>query len=159
VKSGAAGYLLKSYDPDTVLRLTRSAAAGEPALTPQLAARILEEFARMARRGPGSGPGLDPAIRPTSVAAPAPGAAPLPDHVEPLSAREQDVLERLVAGRSNKEIAADLVVSENTVKFHLKNILQKLHLHSRAQVVAFALRHGLTEIPSGEEAAGSRPFG
>jgi DNA-binding NarL/FixJ family response regulator len=53
------------------------------------------------------------------------------------------VLELLVSGASNKEIAQALVVSENTTKYHLKNILQKLHLHNRAQVVAYALRHGL----------------
>jgi DNA-binding NarL/FixJ family response regulator len=135
VKSGAQGYLLKSLEPETVLELVAAAARGEPALTPQLAAKILAEFARMG------------GAHPPAAAAPAPQpkapakATELP--MEPLTARERQVLELLVAGRTNKEIAQQLVVSENTVKYYLKNIFQKLHLHNRAQVVAYALRHGL----------------
>jgi DNA-binding NarL/FixJ family response regulator len=53
----------------------------------------------------------------------------------------------VVAGAANKQIAHELVVTENTVKYHLKNILQKLHLHNRFQVVAYALRHGLADGP------------
>lgn len=131
VKSGAQGYLLKSLDPDVLVERIEAAGRGEPALTPQLAARVLAEFARLA--------GQPRAPR----APPAPGRAASPHGPEPLTARERDVLELLVAGGSNKEIARDLVVTENTVKYHLKNILQKLHLHNRAQVVAYALRHGL----------------
>jgi DNA-binding NarL/FixJ family response regulator len=155
VKSGAAGYLLKSYDPETVLRLVRGAAVGEPALTPQLAAKILDEFARLALpadEAAGSSPApADPAppVR-ADAAPPDPATVPLPDHVEPLSAREQDVLQLLVAGKGTREIAAALVVSENTVKFHLRNILQKLHLHSRTQVVTFALRYRLADLPPEE---------
>lgn len=134
VKSGAQGYLLKSLDPATVIELVRGAAEGEPALTPQLAAKLLAEFARVGGR---------------ERAQPLPPAAP-EGPVEPLTAREREVLELLVSGASNKEIARALVVSENTVKYHLKNILQKLHLQNRAQVVAYALRHGLTRLPHAE---------
>jgi DNA-binding NarL/FixJ family response regulator len=141
VKSGAAGYLLKSYDAETVVRLVGAAAAGEPALTPQLAAKILDEFARLANSGAASPPG-GPAPAGSTA-----GPAGPPDYVEPLSTREREVLQLLVAGQGTREIAAALVVSENTVKFHLKNILQKLHLHNRAQVVAFALRYGLVDVP------------
>jgi DNA-binding NarL/FixJ family response regulator len=62
--------------------------------------------------------------------------------IEPLTGREREVLELLVTGATNSEIARRLVVTENTVKYHLKNILQKLHLHNRSQVVAYALSHG-----------------
>lgn len=126
VKSGANGYLLKSLDPDTVVDLVRAAGRGDAALTPQLGAKILGEFARIGATTP-------------EAAAAVPGAA-----VEYLTPREQAVLELLVSGETNKEMARALIISENTVKFHLKNILQKLHLHTRGQVVSYALRHRLT---------------
>jgi len=137
VKSGAQGYLLKSYDAETVIGLVEAAARGEPALTPQLAARILDAFAR--------GAPAEPAAPEAGGVAPG-SAAEVPEalRVEPLTPREVEVLECLVQGQTNREIAARLVVSENTVKYHLRNILQKLHLQNRSQVVAFALRHGLT---------------
>lgn len=126
VKSGAQGYLLKSMEPEQMVEQIAAAGRGEPALTPQLAAKILTEFARQAD-------------------SPATTAPVAPDQ---LTAREREVLELLVAGASNRQIATMLVVTENTIKFHLKNILQKLHLQNRSQVVAYALRHGLTP-PSG----------
>ncbi len=149
VKSGAQGYLLKSLDPDALVDQIQAAARGEPALTPQLAAKILTEFARA---------GTSTAAE-TTPAEPAPahsvqgerdvsGADGEAESITPLTAREREVLELLLGGATNKEIAQRLVVSENTTKYHLKNILQKLHAHNRAQVVAFALRHGLTR-PSG----------
>lgn len=137
VKSGAEGYLLKNYDPATVVRLVEAAARGEPALTPQLASRILREFARGAASEPAAG-GIEDAPHPHAE-------VPEELRVEPLTAREVEVLECLVTGMTNREIAARLIVSENTVKYHLRNILQKLHLQNRSQVVAFALRHGLTD--------------
>jgi DNA-binding NarL/FixJ family response regulator len=133
VKSGANGYLLKSLDPDTVVDLVRAAGRGDAALPPQLAARILGEFARVGAR----------ATTPEATVA-VPGTA-----VEYLTTREHAVLELLVSGESNKEMARTLMVSENTVKFHLKNILQKLHLHTRTQVVSYALRHRLTHNAHG----------
>lgn len=136
VKSGAQGYLLKDMAPDTLVEQVRAAARGEPALTPQLAARILAEFAR-----------LSSAPAASSVPPREPAAAPEP--LPPLTAREREVLELLVAGATNKEIAQKLVITQNTVKYHLKNVLHKLHLHNRAQVIAYALRHGLAHPPSG----------
>lgn len=130
VKAGAQGYLLKSLDFDSAVTLVEGAARGEAALTPQLAAKILAEFARLVN-----------ASRPDDRRAAS--AEPATSAIEPLTIREREVLELLVAGATNKEIAQTLVVSENTVKYHLKNILQKLHLHNRAQVVAYALQHRL----------------
>ncbi len=102
-------------------------ARDEPALTPALARKLLQEFARPRERTEGV---QDP---------------------DALTDREQEVLELMVEGvTSNRELARELGVSENTVKFHVRNILDKLHLHNRAQAVAFALRSGLVE-PEGEE--------
>ncbi|MBI2321637.1 MAG: response regulator transcription factor [Chloroflexi bacterium] len=137
IKSGAQGYMLKSLDSDTAVDLLKGAARGEAALTPQLAARILAEFARADSLARAAGPAATP--RPAAEVA-----------AETLTAREQEVLALLVGGASNKEIARRLVVSENTIKYHLKNILQKLHLHNRAQVAAYAVRHGLTRPPVNE---------
>jgi DNA-binding NarL/FixJ family response regulator len=128
VKSGAHGYLLKGYSPENVVVLLQAAAEGTPALTPDLANKILSEFARMASE-----------ITPTSPSEPS-ASLEVRGLVEPLTDREQEVLKHLVTGASNREIAARLIVTENTVKYHLKNILQKLHLSNRAQVVAYALR-------------------
>ena len=126
IKSGAQGYLFKNLDSEAFFRLLESVARGEPALTPGLARKLLGEFAR-----------------------PTPPRAPSESSPEALTEREQEVLELLVQGvTSNRELADRLVVSENTVKYHLRNILSKLHVQNRAQVVAYAVRHGLTEPPA-----------
>ncbi len=120
VKSGAQGFLPKDLEAARLFELLDGAMRGEPALTPGLARKVLSEFAR-----------------PTS----SPERAP-----ETLTEREREVLELLVAGvTSNRELAERLYVSENTVKYHLRNILDKLHLQNRAQVIAYALRHGLVD--------------
>jgi DNA-binding NarL/FixJ family response regulator len=125
--------------------MIQAAARGEPALTAPLAAKILAEFARIARATQRA---TDPRNHPDT------------EHEDPnitsgeiLTAREQEVLQSLVDGLSNREISIRLFVSENTVKYHLRNILGKLHLQNRAQVVAYALRGGLarTEAPGKED--------
>ncbi len=122
IKSGAQGFLLKNLASDQFFNLLEGVARGEPALTPGLARKLLDEFAR-----------------PPSTVRPA--AAP-----DQLTEREREVLALLVQGvTSNRELAERLVVSENTVKYHLRNILDKLHVQNRAQVVSYALRHGLLE--------------
>ena len=153
VKSGAQGYLLKSLDPEQLVGQLEAAARGEAALTPALAAKILTELARTAAAGPSSlGPPPAPSPHPAPGAVGAarqpgqvdgPRSRPALDEVEPLTARERDVLDLVVRGASNREIAEALVVTDNTVKYHLKNILQKLHLRNRAQVVAYALQRGI----------------
>jgi DNA-binding NarL/FixJ family response regulator len=122
IKAGARGYLLKNLESGELRGMLEAVARGEAAITPAIAGRILAELAR-----------------PEVVASP---AASGPDH---LTERELDVLRLVVAGLRNKEIAADLGISENTVKFHLRNILDKLHAQNRAEVVALAMRAGLVE--------------
>ena len=139
IKSGARGYLLKSLDPELLIGNLAAVARGEAALTPTLATRILQELVRTATQGHAAVPAPSPP--PRHGAAP-PSSADLTE-IEPLTARERDVLDLVIQGAANREIADALVVSENTVKYHLKNILQKLHLRNRAEVVAYALRHGL----------------
>lgn len=121
VKSGAEGFLPKNLEAEQFFELLEGVTRGEPALTPGLARKVLNEFAR-------------PASQRAERA------------VEELTEREREVLELLVQGvTSNRELADRLIVSENTVKYHLRNILNKLHLQNRAQVIAYALRHGLVE--------------
>ena len=125
IKSGAQGYLFKNLDSGEFFRLVEGVARGEPALTPGLARKLLGEFAR-------------PAAAPRAPA----------DRPAELTDREREVLDLLVQGvTTNRELAERLVVSENTVKYHLRNILDKLHLQNRAQVVAYAVRQGMVEPP------------
>jgi DNA-binding NarL/FixJ family response regulator len=122
VKSGARGYLPKNLEARELFGFLDGVLKDEPALTPNLARKVLGEFAK----GPTQEPGE------------ASGAA--------LTDRERDVLELLVSGvTSNRDLAERLFVSENTVKYHLRNILFKLHLKNRAQVIAYAVRHGLVD--------------
>jgi DNA-binding NarL/FixJ family response regulator len=122
IKSGAQGYIFKNLDSAEFFRLLEGVARGEPALTPGLARKLLGEFAR-----------------PTATARAAADVRP-----DALTDREHDVLDLLVQGvTSNRDLAERLVVSENTIKFHLRNILNKLHVQNRAQVVAYAVRHGM----------------
>lgn len=123
IKSGAAGYILKNTSGEEFGRMLLSIAEGDAPLSSGLAARILAEFARQDK------------------------AAPSRDDAESeLTEREQEVLELVVGGATNKEIAASLHISENTVSFHMKNILGKLHLRNRAEAVAYALRTGLVSL-------------
>lgn len=125
IKAGAKGYLLKDLEADKFFSLLEGVAKGEPALTPALARKLLDEFARPRT------------------------AAREPYDPDALTDREQEVLELMVEGvTSNRKLASSLGVSENTVKFHVRNILDKLHLHNRAQVVGYALRHRLVEPPT-----------
>ena len=124
VKSGAQGYLLKKIEPRALCGTLRGVVRGEACVSPVMAARLLQEFASEAR----------PAAPP-----PAPSAR--------LTQREQEVLGLVAQGKSNKEIAAGLAITENTVKNHLKNILEKLHLENRVQAATFALRQELDLRP------------
>jgi DNA-binding NarL/FixJ family response regulator len=132
IKAGAQGYLLKDLDAEAFFALLERTERGEPALTPAIARRLLQEFAR-----PKTEPEGEPQSGRRTVAAGDPDA---------LTEREREILELLVQGvTSNRKLARQLGVSENTVKFHIRHILDKLHLHNRAQVVGHALRHGMVD--------------
>ena len=124
IKSGAQGFLPKDLEANKFFEHLSGVTRGEPALTPALARKVLNELAH-------------------------PAASRQERAPDALTDREREVLELLVQGiTSNRELAERLIVSENTVKYHLRNILDKLHLQNRAQVIAYALRHGLVEPPN-----------
>jgi DNA-binding NarL/FixJ family response regulator len=125
IKAGARGYLLKDLEAPQLRAMLEAVARGEVAISPATAARILTEVARPTTRTAGAGSG---------------GATTEPDR---LTEREVEVLRLVVGGLRNKEIAAALGISENTTKFHLRNILEKLHAGSRTEVAARAVREGL----------------
>lgn len=119
IKSGAAGYLLKNMDEHEFEESLRRLERGEPLISPGLAVKLLQEFARLK------------------------AAESLPEETEVLSPREWEVLRTVATGATNREVAAALYISENTVNFHMKNILGKLHLRNRGEVTAWAFEHGL----------------
>ncbi len=121
IKCGAQGYLLKSLQSQAFFDLLDGVARGEAPISRGLATKILGEFARQ--------------LRHQDEAASA--------NKEDLTDREKQVLRLVAEGATNRDIAAQLNVTENTVKYHLKNILEKLHLRNRAQAVAYAMQTGL----------------
>jgi DNA-binding NarL/FixJ family response regulator len=116
VSAGAVGYLVKTTPPDELARALRRAAEGEPVFSPQLAALVLGEFRRMAKA---SGP------------------------VHPLSDREREVLQYVARGHTYREIGEQLFIAEKTVENHVRNILGKLHLNRRQELVRYAVEHGI----------------
>ncbi len=122
IRAGAQGYLLKNVGAAELLDALQRVREGEAILAPSMAVRLLEEFRTLAEQAPKE-----------------PASAP----VEGLSERELDVLRLVAQGLSNKEIADALGLSEHTVKTHLANILDKLHLRSRAHAAAYAVQAGL----------------
>ncbi|MFF8768993.1 response regulator [Kitasatospora sp. NPDC015120] len=121
LRAGASGFLLKDAPPDDLIAAVRVVAAGEALLAPSVTRRLIEDFARTrpARR-------RDPALR-----------------LNGLTPRETEVLELIARGLSNQEIAARLVLAEQTVKTHIGRILAKLDLRDRAQAVVIAYESGL----------------
>ncbi len=127
IQAGALGYLLKDSSPDDLLRAIYQVAKGEVTLQPSIARQVLSEFSAPTKK---------------------------PHTLDPLTAREHEVLRLLAQGESNKEIAAALVIAEETVHAHVSSILAKLHLASRTQAALYALRGGLAsleELPQTEE--------
>ena len=122
IKAGAQGYLVKNVRSRELLEQLRGLARGEAAISRRIAARILEEIR-------GQTEPFEPG--------------------EELTAREMDVLELVTARLSNAEIAERLVVSEHTVKNHMKSILSKLHLHNRHQAAAYGVARGWLPRPKG----------
>ncbi len=119
VKAGAAGYLLKDVRPQELGDAIRTVYRGEALLHPTVAAKLMQELAQSGRRQ----------VSPDS-----------------LTDRELDVLRLIARGMSNKEIALELGVAEKTVKTHVSNILQKLHLADRTQAALYAVRERLVDL-------------
>ncbi|WP_059053310.1 response regulator [Paenibacillus senegalimassiliensis] len=115
LKQGAQGYLLKNLEPGTWLEYLRAIASDEAPLSSELALRILQEFSLMKKEA---------------------------GETSPLTAREREILGWVAQGMTNREIGAVLHISDQTVKNHLKNILQKLHLENRVQLTRYALEQG-----------------
>jgi len=125
IKSGAQGYLLKDLEPYQLYDLLESISRGEAPLSGAIAAKILKEFTR-----------------------PDKTSEQEPELIDDLTARETSILQLVSEGKTNKEIASILFISENTVKIHLRNILEKLHLQNRIQAAVYAVRQGLVDESS-----------
>lgn len=117
VKSGAHGYLLKDLEAPQFFEALEAIDRGEAVIPSRLAGNLLTEFRSKSRQ----------AVEAESS--------------DSLSPREQEVLDLVSQGLTNKEVAERLYISDNTVKYHMKNILDKLHLQNRSQVIAWAARH------------------
>ena len=122
LRAGASGFLLKDVPPEQLAAGIRVVAQGEALLAPSITRRLIEEFAAAAPTPPTPPPGL-----------------------AELTARELEVFKLIARGLSNAEIAAELIVSETTVKTHVARILMKLHLRDRVQAVVYAYESGLSQ--------------
>ena len=124
IKAGALGYFLKDGDPGDLVKAIRQIHRGEPALPPRIAHRVMLSLSQ-------------------------PSSAPPP--VETLTERELEVLRLVAQGRSNTEIAAQLTVTEVTVRTHVSHILKKLNLSNRVQATLYALKEGLVNLENGNQ--------
>ena len=131
VKFGARGYLLKNTQPDELIHAIFHIAQGGVIISPHLATKLLAEFNPVSKYG--VNPPEDKAQKETT-----------PQDAG-LSPREGEVLQLVAQGATNKQIADSLFISENTVKTHLSNIMEKLHLVNRSQAAAYAISKGLAQ--------------
>lgn len=127
IRAGARGYITKTSSADEVYRAVTTVAAGDAVFSPRLAGFVLDAF------------GADPA----PASEPAPGPAALPDELDRLSAREQEVMRLMARGYAYKEVAAELFISVKTVETHVSAVLRKLQLSSRHELTAWALQRRL----------------
>ena len=123
VKSGASGYLLKDSSIDEVAQAVRVVSEGQSLISPSMAVKLIDEFKQMSKPEREQGPALK------------------------LTERELEVLRLVAKGLNNREVAKELFISENTVKNHVRNILEKLQLHSRMEAVMYAMREKLLDLP------------
>lgn len=126
IKAGASGYLLKEVDPAEIAEAVRQIHAGHSLLSPVVASKLVSEFAAISKRAD------ERASRPN------------------ITARELEVLHLASDGLTNRQIGRRLGISENTVKNHIRNILEKLHLHSRMEAVLYAVREQLIDLDGQE---------
>lgn len=129
VNAGAKGYLLKDVDPSRLVEAIRRVRLGETFIPSNLMARIFQKLNQRGTTAPRATP-------------PSPARA----NTEALTERELEILQQIVEGRTNKEIARALYISEKTVKNHVSNILKKLDLSDRTQAAVYAIRHGLVRV-------------
>lgn len=122
IRYGAKGYLLKNLDPEQLFEMLEGVRQGEAPISGAMAAKILREFRQ-----------------------PEPSLPERQEPVDMLTPREVEVLQQVVEGATNKEIAEVLYITENTVKIHLRNILEKLQVQNRIQAAVQAVRQGLIE--------------
>jgi DNA-binding NarL/FixJ family response regulator len=116
VAAGAVGYLVKSTPGDELRAALQRAAAGEPVFSPSLAMLVLGEFRRMAKQATGT---------------------------DPLTEREREVLQHVARGYAYREIGAQLHIAPKTVENHVRNILDKLHLNRKQELIRYAVEHGI----------------
>jgi len=126
IRAGASGYLLKDIPLDEVAGAVRAVHGGQSLINPSMAGKLLTEFATLAKR--------DDEERAQELPAPR------------LTEREMQVLKLVARGMNNRDIAKELFISENTVKNHVRNILEKLQIHSRMEAVMVAVREKLIEF-------------
>lgn len=122
-QAGADGYLLKNLEGEQFLKMIEGVARGEAAITRKTAARLLQRLSR-------------------------PEQEAEPDETTPLTERETELLILVARGLSNREIADQLSISENTVKYHVKNIIQKLQVSNRTEAVSVGIRRGFVDLSS-----------
>jgi DNA-binding NarL/FixJ family response regulator len=127
IRAGASGYLLKDIPLDEVAEAVRAVHGGQSLINPSMAGKLLTEFATLAKRD---------------------SEEEQAQHVAPpkLTDREMEVLKLVARGMNNRDIAKELFISENTVKNHVRNILEKLQIHSRMEAVMIAVRQKLIEF-------------
>jgi NarL family two-component system response regulator LiaR len=118
IQAGASSYLLKDVSPDDLVEAIRAVYRGEARLHPDIARKLMEQVAQQV-------------------------SPPRESHLEDLTEREREVINLVAKGRSNQEIANELVISEKTVKTHVSNILGKLQLEDRTQLAIYAIKKGL----------------
>jgi two-component system NarL family response regulator len=123
VKNGASGYLLKDSSIEEVAQAVRVVNEGQSLISPSMAVKLIDEFKQMSKPEREQGPALK------------------------LTERELEVLRLVAKGLNNREVAKELFISENTVKNHVRNILEKLQLHSRMEAVMYAMREKLLDLP------------
>jgi len=130
IKAGAKGYLLKDATSETLIEAILGVMRGESQIDPSVARKVLGEFQRLATQSP-----------PPAAQGPRDGLI-----IEPLTPREEEVLQLLVEGLSNREIGQQLHLTEGTVKNYVSAVIAKLQANDRTHAVVTALRHGLVEL-------------
>jgi two-component system nitrate/nitrite response regulator NarL len=133
IKAGAHGYITKDVSVGTLLDSVRRVANGDAVIPPAFASRLLQQYAELSR-------GHDEEAR---------------NHDAKVTSREREILRLLVHGATNRDISQQLGIAENTVKVHLRNILEKLQLRNRQQAAAFAISSGLVRPWQGQPEGGA----